>query len=305
MTRLVRRCTQEMTMWTPRASRVSCNTRMGDTSPGRPAWPLSLAAVVLGAALLAGCGSNRGPVFPAQGANPNNITDSSHSPSPNRERAGIRLTLASTYFQNEQYEVALEETNHALDLDNTFVDAYSLRGLIYTKLDEPAKAEASFRRALQIRPDDSDARHNLGMLYCQNKQLAAAVRELTQAAADARTRNRGKTLLAMGVCQLQLGDAAGAEATLQRAFANDPGDPMISYNLAKLQYQRGAFAEAQQSIRVLNNSQYANAESMWLGIRAARKAGDGRTMRDLGEQLRRRFASSTEYQKYQQGAFDE
>ena len=38
---------------------------------------------------------------------------------------------------------------------------------------------------------------------------------------------------------------------------------------------------------------------------AARKAGDGRTMQDLGEQLRRRFGSSTEYQKFQRGAFDE
>lgn len=295
MTRLVRRCTpgliarSDMAMRTPRASR---------------ALGAGLAAALLGAALLSGCSSNREPSYPTHGANPNN-PDVDRKASPNRERASIRLTLATTYFQNGQYEVALEETTRALEMDESFSDAHSLRGLIYTKLEETARAEASFRRALQINPGDSDARHNLGMLYCQNKQLAAAVRELTQAAADARARNRGKTLLAMGVCQLQLGDAAGAEGTLQRAFADDPGDPMASYNLAKLQYQRGAFAEAQQSIRVLNNSQYANAESMWLGIRAARKAGDGRTMRDLGEQLRRRFASSTEYQKYQQGAFDE
>ncbi len=295
MTRLVRRCTpglieqSDRAMCTPRTSR---------------ALSAGLVAALLGAALLSGCSSNREPSYPTHGANPNN-PDVDRKASPNRERANIRLTLATTYFQNGQYEVAREETAVALEMDPTFSDAYSLRGLIYTKLEETAKAEANFRRALQIHPSDADARHNLGMLYCQNKQLSAAVRELTQAAADARVRNRGRTLLAMGVCQLQLGDAAGAEATLQRAFNDDPSDPMVSYNLAKLQYQRGAFAEALTAIRPLNNSQYANSESMWLGIRAARKAGDGRTMQDLGEQLRRRFGSSTEYQKFQRGAFDE
>jgi type IV pilus assembly protein PilF len=80
---------------------------------------------------------------------------------------------------------------------------------------------------------------------------------------------------------------------------------MAAYNLAALQYQRGAWPEAQSSIRTLNNGEYANAESMWLGIRIARKAGDGRTMRDLTEQMRRRFASSPQYRLLERGAFDE
>ena len=93
MTRLVRRCTpgliagSDMAMCTPRAGRA---LRAG------------LAAVLLGAALLGGCSSNREPNFPTQGANPNN-PDADRKASSNRERASIRLTLATTYFQNGQY----------------------------------------------------------------------------------------------------------------------------------------------------------------------------------------------------------
>jgi type IV pilus assembly protein PilF len=233
------------------------------------------------------------------------LADADRKVSPNRERASIRLALAMSYFQNGQYDVALDETNRVLDIDDSFSDAYSLRGLIYNRQGEFAKAEASFRRALQLKPSDADARHNLALMYCQNNQLAQAVQEFNQALAGARARERGKTLLAMGICQARLGDRAGGEATLARALQEDPGNPMAAYNLAALQYQRGAWPEAQSSIRTLNNGEYANAESMWLGIRIARKAGDGRTMRDLTEQMRRRFASSPQYRLLERGAFDE
>lgn len=233
------------------------------------------------------------------------LADVDRRVAPERERARIRLALAMGYFENEQYEVALDETNRVLDIDDRFSDAYSLRGLIYNKLGEAAKSEASFRRAIQLNPGDADARHNLALMYCQNNQLAQAVQEFNQAVALARPRERGKSLLAMGICQARLGDRAGSEASFAHALREDPGNPMAAYNLAALQYQRGAFAEAQTSIRVLNNSQYANAESMWLGIRIARKAGDGRTMRDLTEQMRRRFATSSQYRLLERGAFDE
>lgn len=258
-------------------------------------------AVLVGAALLAGCTSTR----TTSSTNSTDLADADRKVQPNRERATIRLTLATSYFQEGQYDVALEETSRVLDIDDTFSDAYSLRGLIYQRQGEFPKAEASFRRALQLKPSDADARHNLALMYCQNNQLAQAVDEFNQAVAAARQRDRGKTLLAMGICQVRLGDRNGGEASLARALQADPGNPLAAYNLALLQYQRGAYPEAMASVRVLNNGDRANAESMWLGIRIARKAGDGRTMRDLIEQMRRRFASSPQYQLLEQGAFDE
>lgn len=256
-----------------------------------------LLAVALGVGL-AGCAST-------VTNNDAGLADVDRKTSPDRERARIRLSLAMSYFQEGQYDIALEESNHALNIDDSFSDAYSLRGLIYNRRGEFAKAEASFRRALQLNPSDTDARHNLALMYCQNNQLAQAVQEFNQALATARPRDRGKTYLAMGICQARQGDNAGAEASLASALKEDPADPMAGYNLAMLQYKRGAYAEAMNSIRVLNNGEYANAESMWLGIRIARKLGDGRTMRDLTEQMRRRFTSSEQYHLLERGAFDE
>ena len=83
------------------------------------------------------------------------------------------------------------------------------------------------------------------------------------------------------------------------------GNPITGYNLATLLYRRGEFQRAQFYIRRLNNSELANAESLWLGIKVERKMNDRDAMRQLGEQLRKRFPQSAERTAYDKGAFDE
>jgi type IV pilus assembly protein PilF len=55
----------------------------------------------------------------------------------------------------------------------------------------------------------------------------------------------------------------------------------------------------------LNESNLANAESLWLGIRVARKAGDVLQVNALGNTLRQRFAQSKEVGLLDKGQFDE
>jgi type IV pilus assembly protein PilF len=55
----------------------------------------------------------------------------------------------------------------------------------------------------------------------------------------------------------------------------------------------------------LNNSELANAESLWLGIKIEKASNDSVAMRQLADQLRRRFPDSREFAAFQRGAFDE
>ena len=80
---------------------------------------------------------------------------------------------------------------------------------------------------------------------------------------------------------------------------------MIAFNIAQLQYDRGAYDKAQFYIRRLNHTELANAESLWLGAKIERAMKDEVSMKQLGDQLRRRFPDSREYRSYQQGAFNE
>lgn len=222
-----------------------------------------------------------------------------------RRRARIRLELAVGYFEQGKTDIALEELRQVIATDPGFADAYNLRGLIYMRLNDMRQAEESFRRAVALSPRDSDSLHNLGWLQCQQGRYDDAIRTFEQALANPLYGDRAKTLMAEGLCQARAGRPAEAERTLSRAYELDAGNPITGYNLANLLYRRGEFQRAQFYIRRLNNSELANAESLWLGIKVERRMNDRDAMRQLGEQLRKRFPQSAERASYDKGAFDE
>ena len=80
---------------------------------------------------------------------------------------------------------------------------------------------------------------------------------------------------------------------------------MVGYNLADLLTRRGDLTRAQFYIRRINNSELANAESLWLGIKIERGLGDAVAVRQLTEQLRKRFPDSRELSALERGAFND
>ena len=111
--------------------------------------------------------------------------------------------------------------------------------------------------------------------------------------------------MAQGLCHSRAGKRDEAEKSLTRAYELDAGNPIIGYNLASLLYDRGELQRSQFLVRRLNNSQLANAETLWLGIKVERKLGDRVAMAQLSDPLKRRFPQSREVGRLDRGAFDE
>ena len=265
----------------------------------RPAaW---LVLLVLGLQL-AGCANKPGAGDPS-GAKPDLVTDSDEPDG--RRRARIRLELAVGYFEQGQTTVALDELKQAITADPTFGEAYSLRGLIYMRLNDFRLADESFRRSIALNPGDSNAYHNYGWLMCQQGRPAEALQLFGQALANPQYGDRPKTLMTQGLCQIRAGQPALAEQSLIRSYELDAGNPITGYNLSSLLFQRGEFVRAQFYIRRLNNSELANAESLWLGIKVERRVDNREAVGQLAGQLRKRFPLSRELALYERGAFDE
>jgi type IV pilus assembly protein PilF len=222
-----------------------------------------------------------------------------------RKRARIRLELAVNYFDQGQTAVALDELKQVLNVDPNFGDAYNLRGLIYMRLNDFRQAEDGFKRALSLNPRDADVLHNYGWLVCQQQRYAEANQMFSEALKSPLYAGKAKTFMAQGLCQARSGQKAEAERSLARSYELDAANPITGYNLAILLFQRDDLARAQFYIRRLNNSEYANAESLWLGIRVERKVGDKVAMAQLADQLKRRFPQARELSSYERGAFDE
>lgn len=255
--------------------------------------------LVVGLAGLTGCASKSGA-----GDNGAEIVTDSDEPEAHR-RARIRLELAVGYFEQGQTTIALDELKQALAADPGYAEAYSLRGLIYMRLNDFRVSEESFKKALTLDPRDSNIMHNLGWLYCQQARYPQAQQLFSQALANPHYGERAKTFRAQGLCQVRAGQLADGELSLLKSYEFDAGNPVTAYNLATLLFKRGDFVRAQFYVRRLNNSELANAESLWLGVKVERRIENREAMLQLATQLVKRFPNSPEAIAYQRGDFNE
>lgn len=277
---------------------------MSKAFPNARALMLQVSCGVAAAFLLAGCVNTKNGVLQTSASKDAPImTDSDESNG--RKRAKLRIELAIGYFQQGQTTVALDEIKQALVADPTFADAYNLRGLVYMRLDDPAQAEDSFRRAIALDPREPNVLHNYGWLLCQQNRYADAQQQFSAALAAPNYSDRAKTLMTQGVCQLKAGQRAEAERSLMQAYEIDAGNPVIGYNLASILMQRQDWSRAQFYIRRVNNSPAASAETLWLGIKVERQLNNRESVAQLAGQLQRRFPQSREAIAYERGNFND
>jgi type IV pilus assembly protein PilF len=269
-------------------------------------WNAKISVLALLAMLsslwLSGCGTTSG----GKDAAPPTDTVVTASDEPEiRRRARTRLELATGYFSEGKTTIALDEIKLSLATDPSFGEAFNLRGLIYMRLADMRQAEDSFRRALQLNPRDADAMHNYAWMMCQQRRYDESIAMFTQANAIPLYANQSKTYMTRGLCEMAAGRKDNAERSFARSYELDAGNPISGYNLAKLLFERNESERAQFYIRRLNNSELANSETLWLGIKIERKMGNSEVVSQLSTQLRRRFPQSAELKSLERGAFDE
>ncbi len=282
-------------------------------TPRRRLWPCTLPALLV-TVLLAGCATGTGLSSAADAESTtstrsdaprnagNDIVTESDEPAV-RKRARIRLALAIGYLEQGQTTIALDEVKQALAIDPEFADAYNMRGLVYMRLNDQQLAEESFRRAVALNPRDGSILHNQGWLMCEQKRYPQAAEAFAKAMANPNYGNRSRTLMARGLCEERAGQPAEAERSLTQSYELDAGNPVTGYNLARLLYNRGDNERARFYIRRLNNSELANAESLWLGVRVERRLENKEAMLQLASQLQRRYPQAPELGAYERGEF--
>lgn len=223
-----------------------------------------------------------------------------------RRRARIRLELASGYFEQGKYNIALDEIKQSLTADPAYGPAHNLRGLIYVQLNEPKLAEDSFRRAISIDAKDRDTLHNLGWLICQQQRFIEAQKIFdTIVGSSVNSLSNTNTWLIKGLCYARANDFPNSAQALMRAYELDSLNPITAYNLSLVLYNQKLFERAKFYINRLNESQYTNSESIWLQIRIENKLNQDAEVNRLGKRLIEKFSNSKESSLYLRGKFDE
>ena len=272
----------------------------------RGAW-VGRAAALCAAMLLWGCAAPGGGEAGADGAGaaPGTVLPESGQESDLRRRARIRLELAAGYYQQGNYNVALDELRQSITIDPEFAPAHGMLGLVYMDLGDQARAEESFRKGLRLAPNDSEINNNFGWFLCQSGREQASLEYFQRALRNPLYPTPARPMHNAGICSLRLGDEAGAEGWFQRSFQVDPRNPVAMFHLADLYLKRRDAERARFYSKRLLAGFEPTAEVLWLALRIERLAGDRDAEASLAAQLRRRFPASPQAQALAAGKYGE
>ena len=265
--------------------------------------PAGLALCVLAAAL-AGCASKQG----AGAAGSTTELKTASDETSIEKRAGIRLQLAVGYYQSGSYEVALDEVKKALAADPNMSEAYGVRALIYTAMNEMPLAEENYQRAMRLAPGNGDLANNYGSFLCQTGRYTQAMAQFDAALKNPRYSSPVKAMANAGGCALKNKQYDLAERYFNSAMQLDPDLPTLQAGLARVSFQRRDYPRAgfyMNMLKAQTKPEAMSADVLWLAIRIERKLGENDSAATLGTQLRRRHPASPEFAAFQRGAFDE
>jgi tetratricopeptide (TPR) repeat protein len=159
-------------------------------------------------------------------------TAGAQAPSSGELEAAVFVDRAVLAYSETRYDVALKEVQEALRLHPQSVEALYYQGLVYSALDRPGDARASFEKARAIQPTDADVAFQLGVLHFAQKEYEQA------------------------------------EPLLRQAYQADPRRPNLGYYLGFIEYRKKNYREALTLLRanVPSDDNFAQLARFYTGL---------------------------------------
>ena len=206
-------------------------------------------------------------------------------------RARAHTDLGAAYLQQNKFEIALSEFAEAIQIDPNYASAYNGMGLVQAALGEDTKADANYKKAIELQPGNSESHNNYGSFLCSRKRYDESIGHFLTAVKNPLYGTPNLAYANAGICSARKGDNKNAEIYLNKALQIQPLTHSAAIQLAEIQFNRGDATSAQKT---LQNALITNpgAETLWLGIKIARALGDKDNVSSYALQLRQQYPNS-------------
>lgn len=134
------------------------------------------------------------------------------------------------HYNTGEYEAAALDLKEAINLDANRAEVWCNLAHVQAAKGEENEAEASFRKALELKPDLDQAVSGLGVLLLAGGRAGESISFLERFMADESPSIR--TMIAYSRALAASGRHTDAVATLERAVALAPGNPDVKAELA-------------------------------------------------------------------------
>jgi type IV pilus assembly protein PilF len=154
------------------------------------------------------------------------------------------------------------------------VEAHVLLGVLNEREGDTHLAEASYRDALRIDPDDAQALNNYGSFLYGEGRYEEAVVPLRRLVKNPNYRARAQAYENLGIAELALGERGRAREAFERSLNLNYAQPRSSLELAQLAFDDGEYTTAQEYYEGFRSLARQNARSLCLGVKLGQVLND-------------------------------
>lgn len=214
--------------------------------------------------------------------------------------ADVHTRLAQHYIEIGNLQGALEKSKLAAQDDPNYVPAQTVMAYIYERINDMPNAEIHYRRAEELQPDKGDTNNNLGQFLCRIGKGQDAMPYFTKALADPFYKTPDMALTNQGMCQMQMGDRAGAETSLRKAVQLNKDNANALLLLAHVLYLNQDYFHASAFLQRLDAMGQFNADSLKLGYDIESHLGNKDAAQNYSKRLLGQFPDSEQAQALNQ-----
>ncbi len=164
------------------------------------------------------------------------------------DQAGVHIGLGDLLRGEERYEEANQAYSAAIELiedpEPGQWPVYFARGITFERTDQWQEAEADFRMALELSPDQPQVLNYLGYSLVEMKQNLDEALDMIERAVAGRP-NDGYITDSLGWVFYRLGRYSEAVEVMERAAELTPVDPIVNDHLGDVYWAVGRHREAE------------------------------------------------------------
>jgi type IV pilus assembly protein PilF len=210
------------------------------------------------------------------------------------QAAALNIQLAVGYIQRDQFEIAKEKLEKAIEQEPNNVDAHKTLAYLLARLGMIDDARDEYERAIEIKPNDPDLHNSYGTFLCKQGEIDAALVEFKSAYTHPFYETPYLAYANAGACLLKTTDYVQAEAMLRRALRDQEKLPSALVSMAEIGVKTGKFLMARAYAQRYHEVSKPTAESLWLQVQAEKALGARNEYLKYAKQLIRDFPDSDE-----------
>jgi type IV pilus assembly protein PilF len=219
----------------------------------------------------------------------------------NQGAARIHADRGTSYYQQGQMIIALNEFMKSIELDKNYSAGYNGLAMTYAAMNEDAQAELNFKKSIALDAKNSEALNNYGSFLCSRNRVDESILQFQQAAKNPLYVTPFIPYTNAGYCSLKKFDVNSAEQFFSLALQHQPLLHNTAYQLANIYFDKKQYSLAQQTmINALANN--PSPEMLWLGIRVERQLGNKDAESSYALELKRIYPDAPQTQSLLSGS---